>query len=151
MSWKRGESWGRRRAANPERYCGAIPRRYSEATTLLNLLPLLFRFCYSESGPRLPRALNPMTETLLLVVIALLTVNILFVGVYIVLVLKEVRQAVSKMNQILDSFSTISTAIANPVSSASGFFSAVVEGVKAFHKIQDVVGSHKGEEIDGTE
>jgi len=88
-----------------------------------------------------------MTETLLLVVIALLTVNILFVGVYIVLVLKEVRQAVSKMNQILDSFSTISTAIANPVSSASGFFSAVVEGVKAFHKIQDVVGSHKEEEI----
>uniref|UniRef100_A0A831Z1C1 DUF948 domain-containing protein n=1 Tax=candidate division WWE3 bacterium TaxID=2053526 RepID=A0A831Z1C1_UNCKA len=80
-----------------------------------------------------------MTETLLLIIIALLTVNILFVGVYIVLVLKEVRQAIAKMNQILDSFSTISTAIANPVSSASGFFSAIVEGVKAFRKIQDVV------------
>ena len=92
-----------------------------------------------------------MTETLLLVVIALLTVNILFVGVYIVLVLKEVRQAVGKMNQILDSFSAISTAIANPVSSASGFFSAVVEGVKAFHKIQDVVGKHKEEDINGEE
>ena len=87
-----------------------------------------------------------MTETLLLVIIALLTVNILFVGVYIVLVLKEVRQAITKMNQILDSFSTISSAIANPVSSASGFFSAVVEGVKAFHKIQDTVLKHKDEE-----
>lgn len=92
-----------------------------------------------------------MTETLLLVVIALLTVNILFVGVYIVLVLKEVRQAVVKMNQILDSFSTISNAIANPVSSASGFFSSIVEGVKAFHKIQDVVTKHKEEDINGQE
>lgn len=87
-----------------------------------------------------------MSETLLLVIIALLTVNILFVGVYIVLVLKEVRQAIAKMNQILDSFSTISSAIANPVSSASGFFSAIVEGVKAFHQIQDTVLKHKDEE-----
>lgn len=87
-----------------------------------------------------------MTEILLLVVIALLTANILFVGVYIVLVLKEVRQAVTKMNQILDSFSTISTAIANPVSSASGFFSAIVEGVKAFHQIQNTIGGRKGHE-----
>jgi len=86
-----------------------------------------------------------MTETLLLVIIALLTVNILFVGVYIVLVLKEVRQAVIKMNQILDSFSTISSAIANPVSNASGFFSAIVEGVKAFHQIQDTVLRHRSE------
>lgn len=90
-----------------------------------------------------------MTETLLLVIIALLTVNILFVGVYIVLVLKEVRQAITKMNKILDSFSTISSAIANPVSSASGFFSAIVEGVKAFHQIQDTVLKHKNE--DGNE
>jgi len=83
-----------------------------------------------------------MTETLLLVIIALLTVNILFVGIYIVLVLKEVRQAISKMNQILDSFSTISSAIANPVSEASGFFSSIIEGVKAFKQIQEVV-EHK--------
>lgn len=92
-----------------------------------------------------------MTETLLLVIIALLTVNILFVGVYIVLVLKEVRQAIAKMNQILDSFSTISSAIANPVSSASGFFSAIVEGVKAFHQIQGTVLKHKEAKKDGPE
>ncbi len=92
-----------------------------------------------------------MTETLLLVIIALLTVNILFVGVYIVLVLKEVRQAIAKMNQILDSFSTISSAIANPVSSASGFFSAIVEGVKAFHQIQGTVLKHKESKEDEPE
>lgn len=92
-----------------------------------------------------------MTETLLIIIIALLTVNIIFVGVYIVLVLKEVRQAIAKMNQILDSFSTISSAIANPVSSASGFFSAIVEGVKAFHKIQDTVMKHKEPKEDGSE
>lgn len=92
-----------------------------------------------------------MTETLLLVIIALLTVNILFVGVYIVLVLKEVRQAIGKMNKILDSFSAISAAIANPISGASGFFAAIVDGVKAFHQIQDTVMKHKEPKEDGSE
>lgn len=84
-----------------------------------------------------------MTELLLLVVIGLLTVNILFVGVYLVLVLKEVRSAVVKMNQILDSFSAISSAIAAPVSGAGEAISAITAGVKAFKKVKEIV---KGEE-----
>jgi hypothetical protein len=87
-----------------------------------------------------------MTETLLLVVIGLLSVNILLVGVYIVLVLKEVRQTVLKMNQILDSFSTISHALSAPVSSASGFFAAIVEGIRAFRELQETLGKRKEKE-----
>lgn len=84
-----------------------------------------------------------MTEILLLIVIGLLTVNILFVGVYIVLVLKEVRAAVAKMNQLLDSLSSISQAVAGPVASATGAMTAVAAGVKAFRKLKEIVQGEK--------
>ncbi|GMR19213.1 MAG: hypothetical protein BMS9Abin34_344 [Patescibacteria group bacterium] len=84
-----------------------------------------------------------MTDTILLVAIALLTVNILLVGVYIVLVLKEVRQSVVKVNQILDSFSAISSAISHPISKAPGTISAVIEGVKAFRTLQETLQKRK--------
>lgn len=79
-----------------------------------------------------------MTETLLVLIIALLTVNLLFVGVYIVLVLKEVRSAIVKMNEILESISAISSAIATPVIGASGAVTAFTEGLKAFNKLQSI-------------
>lgn len=84
-----------------------------------------------------------MTDTLLLVIIALLAVNILFVGVYIVLVLKEVRQSIIKVNQILDSFTTISTAISRPISQAPGALAAIVEGIKAFQTLQETLEKRK--------
>lgn len=77
-----------------------------------------------------------MTETLLILIIALLSVNLLFVGVYIVLVLKEVRSAVIKMNEILESISAISSAVVTPVVGASGAVTAFTEGLKAFNKLQ---------------
>ncbi|NIT03782.1 hypothetical protein GTO10_02515 [Candidatus Saccharibacteria bacterium] len=88
-----------------------------------------------------------MNNTLLLVIIALLTVNILFVGLYIVLVLKEIRQSVMKVNRILDSLSSISSAIASPVSQAPGVISAVVEGIKAVKSIQDSLTKKKKVEV----
>ena len=84
-----------------------------------------------------------MTDTLLLVVIALLAVNILFVGTYIVLVLKEVRKSVITINRILDSVAAVSNAIAHPVEQAPGMVAAIVDGIKAARAIQDVVGKRK--------
>jgi len=79
-----------------------------------------------------------MTDTLLVLIIALLTVNLLFVGVYIVLVLKEVKSAVVKMNEILESISAISAAVATPVVGASGAVTAFTEGLKAFNKLKSI-------------
>jgi len=79
-----------------------------------------------------------MTETLLLIIIALLTVNLLFVGIYIVLVLKEVRRTVIKTNEILESVSAISAAIATPVVGAAGAVTAFTEGLKAYNKLKNI-------------
>jgi hypothetical protein len=81
-----------------------------------------------------------MTETLLVVIIALLSANLLFVGVYIVLVLKEVRSAVVRMNEILESISAISSAVATPVVGAAGAVTAFTQGLKAYNKLKNIRG-----------
>lgn len=72
------------------------------------------------------------TQTLLVIIIALLSANLIFVGVYIVLILKEVRAAITKINGILDSAEAVSSAVATPIVGASGAISAFSEGIKAF-------------------
>jgi len=79
-----------------------------------------------------------MADTLLVLVIALLTVNLLFVGVYIVLVLKEVRSAVIKMNEVMDSISAITAAVATPVVGAAGAVTAFTQGLKAYKKLKGI-------------
>lgn len=80
------------------------------------------------------------TNTLLIFIIALLTINLLFVGVYIVLVLKDVRNTLQKVNGILDTANEVSTAVANPLLSAAAAISAAVEGFKALKIIKGLSG-----------
>lgn len=78
------------------------------------------------------------TQTLLVIIIALLSANLIFVGIYIVLILKEVRTSVTKINQILDSASVVSSAVATPIAGASGAISAFSEGIRAFRALKDL-------------
>ena len=78
------------------------------------------------------------TQTLLVIIIALLSANLIFVGIYIVLILKEVKTTVMKINEILDSAATVSNAVATPIVGASGAISAFTEGVKAFKALKNL-------------
>lgn len=89
------------------------------------------------------------TQTMLVIIIALLSANLIFVGIYIVLILKEVRQTVTKINGILDSASAVSSAMATPIVGASGAFSAFTEGVKAFKILKGLRNKKKVEESSG--
>jgi hypothetical protein len=83
------------------------------------------------------------TQTLLVIIIALLSANLIFVGIYIVLILKEVKTTVMKINEILDSAATVSNAVATPIAGASGAISAFTEGVKAFKAIRGLAKTKK--------
>lgn len=87
------------------------------------------------------------TQTLLVIIIALLSANLIFVGIYIVLILKEVRATVKKINDILDSASVVSHAVATPIAGASGAISAFSEGVKAFRLLRNLKESKKKKEL----
>ena len=76
------------------------------------------------------------TNSLLVLIIALLTLNLLFVGIYIVLVLKEVRESVRRFNFILDQVGKVSESISAPIVGASGALLGFMEGRKFFRKLR---------------
>ena len=87
------------------------------------------------------------TNTLLILIIGLLTLNLLFVGVYIVLVLKEVRESVKKVNEILDDAAEVTEAVSKPVIGASGALMGLMEGVKIFKQVRSIFESEDRKEV----
>jgi len=66
-------------------------------------------------------------QILLFIVIALLAINLLFVGVYLVLVLKEAREAIKKVNVVLDTANHLASSFSVPVSGFSSFLSSFLK------------------------
>lgn len=91
------------------------------------------------------------TESLLVIILVLLTANLLFVGVYIVLVLKEVRTSIIKMNSILDTANQVTNALSTPVIGFTGAVAGVIEGLKAFKAIKSLNLSNFTPEEESTE
>lgn len=83
------------------------------------------------------------SQILLLIVVVLLSINLLFVGFYIALILKEVRASVLKMNALLDTVNEVSTAVADPIVGASGAVNAFTQGVQAFGLIKKMLSKKK--------
>lgn len=77
------------------------------------------------------------TQDLLIIVIALLSINLLFVGFYIVLVLKEVRESMKKFNEMLETANQLTKAVAAPVITAAGTLEAFVQGFKAIQTLRN--------------
>jgi len=71
------------------------------------------------------------TQFLLVLIIGLLSINLLFVGVYIILVLKEVKNSIAKFNEILETANQLTRALASPVITAAGTLEAFIQGMKA--------------------
>lgn len=87
------------------------------------------------------------TQTLLILVISLLTINLLFVGIYIVLVLKEVRETMKKFNSILDTTKSTFEAVTEPLVGVSNAVSGFTEGLKVVNFVKALrSGSSSGKE-----
>ncbi len=68
-------------------------------------------------------------QVLLIVVITVLTVLLTFIGIEIYRILKELRQGIKKINEILDDAHTVSSSVAEPISEVSELFTGVKKGV----------------------
>jgi len=80
-------------------------------------------------------------EILLIIIIFLLTLNLLFVGVYIVLVLKDVRTTLNKLNSLLDDAREVSASVKKPVKEISGLIDGVSAGLKALPIVSSLLKS----------
>ncbi|MFZ5424521.1 MAG: hypothetical protein ACOZAO_01855 [Patescibacteria group bacterium] len=92
-------------------------------------------------------------QVVLVILLALLTVNLLVVGVYVVLVLKEFRETVKKANVVLDDVeavtSTVSKTFSSPISTLIGVATAAFQGmraVKSLGSISSLAGSDEEED-----
>lgn len=85
-------------------------------------------------------------QTLLIFVLGILTINLIIVGVYIILVLKEFRETVKKANYVLDNVNGFADAVANPISTIAGIISGVTESVKAVKQISSLIETNEKKE-----
>jgi len=76
-------------------------------------------------------------QVVLVLILSLLTLNLLIVGFYVILVLREFRQTVKKANVVLDRVTTIAHVASSPVASVIGAVIGVLDGVKTVRSLVD--------------
>lgn len=90
-----------------------------------------------------------LNQILLTLVVAILTTLLAISGVQVIHILREFRESVRKVNKILDDSEVISSSIAKPVSSISGFITGIKSGmdvINLFLSKKSSKSSEKGEE-----
>lgn len=71
----------------------------------------------------------------LILILSVITINMLVVGFYIVVTLKDLRETLKKMNTVLDDTGAIVHGIANPLNMVGGLVTAVVDAFKKTRSI----------------
>jgi len=71
----------------------------------------------------------------LILILSVITINMLVVGFYIVVTLKDLRETLKKMNTVLDDTGAIVHTIANPLNMVGGIVSAVIDAFKKTRSI----------------
>lgn len=77
-------------------------------------------------------------QVVLIFILSLLTINLIIVGVYVILVLRELRETIKKANTILDGAENVTEFLSNPFSSLSGIVDAVIKGYKAVQEVRSI-------------
>ncbi len=85
-------------------------------------------------------------QTILIFILALLTINLIVVGIYVILVLKDFRETIHKANGVLDNVHNVTGLVGNPVTTIAGILAGVTKGVKAMREISSLIGSKNNEE-----
>ena len=85
-------------------------------------------------------------QVVLIFILALLTINLLVIGFYVVLVLKEFRETVKRTNIMLDDVSNITSIISSPVASIIGVAAGLLGGGKAVKSVKSLVKDFKEED-----
>lgn len=73
------------------------------------------------------------TQIVLLVSITLITATLVYIGYWIVNLLKELRTTITKTNSILDDTQVITSSISGPVASVSEFVMGFKNGMAVFN------------------
>lgn len=84
-----------------------------------------------------------LAQSVLIVVIAVLTTLLVIIGIQVVNILKEFKRSLEKINKILDDAGMVSGSVAKPLADFSGFFEALRGGLKIIESLLDFFKSRK--------
>lgn len=87
-----------------------------------------------------------LTQTLLIIVVIVLTFILTAIGVQFFLLLKEARQSLKRANSILDSVDDLTMKLSHPAASVGNLLSGLKEGVSLIETIAGIFNSRKKEE-----
>jgi len=76
-------------------------------------------------------------QILLVVVVTSLTTLLVFVGIQVIHILRELRESTQKLNKILDDFGVVSESVAKPIAGVSGFLTGIQSGAKLMKIFKD--------------
>ena len=77
-------------------------------------------------------------QLVLVFILILLTINVLIVGGYVVLLLRDFRQTLKRVNSILDDVDSLSSIISNPMTILTTIAGTLKAGVKAVQTIKSI-------------
>ena len=86
-----------------------------------------------------------LTQTLLIIVITVLTVIITAIGVQLYLLLRDVRKTLGHTNAILDQADELIHKLSNPAASITGIVSGLKEGANIIETISGIFSRHKSD------
>jgi len=76
-----------------------------------------------------------ITQIAIIASLVLITTIIVIAGIWLILILKELKSTLKKADSILDDTKTITAAVAEPVSSISEFIRGFKNGVSMFNSL----------------
>ena len=84
-------------------------------------------------------------QLVLLVTLSLLTINLVVVGIYVIMVLREFRDTMKKLNGFLDTVQTVTDSVTAPISTLSNVFAGVTSGLKVLNAFKSLKREQKEE------
>lgn len=76
-------------------------------------------------------------QLLLVLVVTSLTTLLVFVGIQVVYILREMREVMRRVNKILDDAGIISESVAKPIAGVSGFLTGIQSGAKLMQLLKE--------------
>ena len=87
---------------------------------------------------------------LLILIVALLSLNLLLVGFYLILVLNDFRATLKKINTLLDTASETADSVSRPIQNVSHIAEAFTSGLEAVKLVKTVMnkyGQHQKDSV----
>ncbi len=84
-------------------------------------------------------------QLILAAVIVLLTLTLISLGVYLILVFKELRETIEKINNILDTAESVINSLSSPVVSINTFLSAFTQGMGVLRSLKSLMSKEEDE------